>query len=222
MYNGDRVLKMEEKETLEEEEVGREEIIKAIKSLRNNKAGGPDQIPIELIKNGNDSLQEKVIRIVKRTFETGRLNQDFVNGEIITIPKKENTMKCEEHRTIALTSHVMKIFLKEISNRIKTVLNRKISPFQYGFMPNRGHLDAITALKTIASIKIEQRKVLFEAFVDFEKAFDRVYHQKLMEILESEKIGNKSLRVIKNLYATQTAQMRMEPTTKISITRGVR
>ena len=89
-------------------------------------------------------------------------------------------------------------------------------------MPNRGTLDAITAFKTIASIKIEQGKALFVAFVDFKKAFDRVYHQKLMEILEREKIGDKSLRVIKNLYATQTAQMRMEPTTKISITRGVR
>ena len=132
MYNGDRVLKMEEKETLEEEEIGREEIIKALKSLRNNKAGGPDQIPIELIKNGSDNLKEKVIRIVKRTFETGRLNQDFVNSEIITIPKKDNTMKCEEHQTIALTSHVIKILLKVISNRLKTVLNRKISPFQYG------------------------------------------------------------------------------------------
>ena len=81
---------MEEKETLEEEEIGIEEIIKAIKSLRNNKAGRPDQIPIELIKNGSDNLQEKVIRFVKRTFETGRLNQDFVNSEIITIPK-DNT-----------------------------------------------------------------------------------------------------------------------------------
>ena len=43
-----------------------------------------------------------------------------------------------------------------------------------------------------------------------------------MEILEREKIGDKSLRVIINRYATQTAQMRMEPTTKISIIRGVR
>ena len=89
-------------------------------------------------------------------------------------------------------------------------------------MPNRGTLDAITAFKAIASIKIAQGKALFVAFVDFKKAFDRVYHQKLMEILEREKIGDKSLRVIKNLYATQTAQMRMEPTTMISITRGVR
>ena len=180
------------------------------------------QIPIELIKNGSDNLQEKVIGIFTKMFETGRLNQDFVNSEIITIPKKDNTMKCEEHRTITLTSHVMKIVLKVISSRIKPVLNRKISPFQYGFIPNRGTHDTITALKTIASIKIEQGKALFVAFVGFEKAFVRVYHQKLMEVLEREKTRDKSLRIIKNLYSTQTAQMRMEPTTKISITRGVR
>ena len=71
MYNGDRVLKMEEEETLEEEEIGREEIIKAMKSLRNNKGGGPEQIPIELIKNGCDNLQKKVIGIVKRLLKLG-------------------------------------------------------------------------------------------------------------------------------------------------------
>jgi len=95
-------------------------------------------------------------------------------------------MKCGEHPTIALTSHVMKILLKVIPSRIKPVLNRKINPFQYGFMPNRSTLDVITALKTTSSIKIEQGKALLVAFVDFEKAFDRVYHQKLMEILERE------------------------------------
>ena len=131
-------------------------------------------------------------------------------------------MKCEENRTIALTSHIMKIPLKVISNRIKPVLNRKIGPFQYGFMPNRGTLHAIIALNIIASIRIEQEKAHFVGFVDFVKAFHRVYHQKLMEILEREKIGDKSLRISKNLYATQTAQMRMEPKTKISVTRGVR
>ena len=118
-------------------------------------------------------------------------------------------MKCEEHRIIALTSHVMEILLKVISSRIKQVLNRKISPFHYIFMANRCTLDAITALKTIASMKIEQGKELFVAFVDFEQAFDRVYHQELMETLEREKIGDKSLRIINNRYATKTAQMRM-------------
>ena len=123
-----------------------------------------------------------VVKIVQNVFETGQINQDFKRSEIITLPKKNNTMKCEEHRTIALTSHTMKILLKVIANRIKPVLNKNINPLQYGFMPNRGTIEAVTALKTICSNKIDLGQALFVAFVDFEKAFDRVYHRKLLEI----------------------------------------
>ena len=65
-------------------------------------------------------------------------------------------------------------------------------------------------------------QALFVAFVDFEKAFDRVHHRKLLEILENNGIGSKCLRIIRNLYATQTAHTRQDPSTIISITRGVR
>ena len=145
-----------------------------------------------------------------------------MRSEIITLPKKNNTMQCEEYRTIALTSHTMKILLKVIANRIKLVLNKNINPLQYGFMPNRGTIEAVTALKTICSNKIDLGQALFVAFVDFEKAFDTLYYRKLLEILENKGIGSKCLRIIRNLYATQTAHTRQDPSTTIWITRGVR
>ena len=159
----------DEDESLKEETISREEVMEAMSSLRNNKAGGPDQIPVEMIKKGGNTLIDKVVKIVQNVFETGQINQDFVRSEIITLPKKNNTMKCEEHCTIALTSHSMKILLKVIANRIKPVLNKNIDPLQYGFMPNRGTIEAVTALKTTCSNKIDIGQALFVAFVDFEK-----------------------------------------------------
>ena len=137
MYKGHKVQEVDEDESLKEERISREEIMKAMNSLRNNKAGGPDQIPVDMIKKGGNTLIDKVVKIVQNVFETGQINQDFKRSEIITLPKKNNTMKCEEHRTIALTSHTMKILLKVIANRIKPVLNKNINPLQYGFMPTR-------------------------------------------------------------------------------------
>ena len=139
-----------------------------------------------MIKKGGNTLIDKVVKIVQNVFEAGKINQDSVRSEIITLPKNSNTMKCEEHRTIVLTSHTMKILLKVIANRIKPVLNKNINPLQYGFMPNRGTIEAVTALKTICSSKIDLGQALFVAFVDFEKAFDRVHHMKLLEILENK------------------------------------
>ena len=89
-------------------------------------------------------------------------------------------------------------------------------------MPNRGTIEAITALKTVCSSKLDLGQALFIGFIDFEKAFDRVHHKKLLEILEKKQIGSKCLRVIRNLYATQTAHTRQDSATTISITRGVR
>ena len=171
MYKGDKVQDADEDESLKEERISREEIMKAMNSMKSNKAGGPDQIPVEMIKKGDSTLIDKVVKIVQNFFETGQINQDFVRSEIITLPKKNNTVKCEEHRTIALASHTMKILLKVIANRIKPVLNKNINPLQYGFMPNRGTIEAVTALKTICSNKIDLGQALFVAFVDFEKAF---------------------------------------------------
>ena len=48
-----------------------------------------------------------------------------------------------------------------------------------------------------------------------------MHHRKLLEILENKGIGRKCLRIIRNLYATQTAHTRQDTSTIISITKGV-
>ena len=127
-----------------------------------------------------------------------------MRSEITTLPKKKNTMKCEEHRTMALTSHKLKILLKVIGNRIKPVLNKNINPLQYGFMSNRGTIEAVTALKTICSNKIDLGQALSVPFVVFEKTLDRVHHRKLLEILENKGIGRMSQNYQESLCDTDS------------------
>ena len=68
----------------------------------------------------------------------------------------------------------MKILLKVEHHRISARLNETVNKLQFGFMPNRGTIEAITALKTITSARMERQLSTYIAFVDFEKAFDRV------------------------------------------------
>ena len=72
------------------------EFQKAPNQMRNNKALGPDGIPIEMIKNGGHTLRNQVEGVVKEAYRTGNLPKDFVISEFVAIPKKSGTTKCEE------------------------------------------------------------------------------------------------------------------------------
>ena len=50
----------------------------------------------------------------------------------------------------------------------------KIDDMQFGFMPGKGTVDAIFIVRQLQENFLEKRKDLFFAFVDLEKAFDRV------------------------------------------------
>lgn len=61
-------------------------------------------------------------------------------------------------------------------------------------------------------------------FIDYEKAFDTVQHDKLMEILMSIGIDEKEIQCIKNLYWNQSARIQIngEFSDEIAISKGVR
>ena len=93
---------------------------------------------------------------------------------------------------------------------------------QYDFIPNRGTIEAITALKTVIMSRMNQQLDTCIAFVDFQKAFDMVDHCKLMGILQQRGVTGECLRVISNLYIRQKAYMRGYHNLPLEIARGVR
>ena len=68
------------------------------------------------------------------------------------------------------------------------------------------------------------RKKIYAFFIDYEKAFDRVYHEKLMEVLSEIEIDSKDKRIIQNLYWQQTASVKTgsETSDNFKVKRGVR
>lgn len=61
-------------------------------------------------------------------------------------------------------------------------------------------------------------------FIDYQKAFDRIQHNKLIEILKRTGPDDKDIRIISNLYWNQTAFLRVngKESRTIKIQRGVR
>merc|ERR1711867_84270 len=106
--------------------------------------------------------------------------------------------------------HLTKILLRVLMNRIRNKILPEVSETQFGFMKDKGTRNAIFALKTLMERSIEVQKDLYLCFIDYSKAFDKVRHSDLFNILTSLDIDGKDLRIIRNLYWEQEAAIRVD------------
>lgn len=166
---------------------------------------------------------EEIFQLIKSIYETGIMPSDFQVTKIVTIPKKPNTLKCEEHRTLSLISHASKIILKIIQNRIRTKVEESIGKDQYGFRREKGTREAILALRMIIDRRMDLSLETHIAFVDLEKAFDRVDWKMMMKTLKDIGLDFRDRRVIYELYRNQETIIEVgEEREKANIRQGVR
>ena len=78
---------------------------------------------------------------------------------------------------IKLMSHTMKLWERVIEARIRKKVT--IAEQQFRFMPGRSTTDAIFCLRMLLEKWIEGQKAVHCAFIDLEKAYDRVPTEEL-------------------------------------------
>ena len=84
-----------------------------------------------------------------------------------------------------------------------------VSETQFGFTTDKGTRNAIFFLRTLMERAIDLRKDLSLCFIDYSKAFDKVKHSDLFDILLRHNCDGKDLRVVRNLYWVQEATIRI-------------
>ncbi|KAI5738724.1 hypothetical protein M8J77_010460 [Diaphorina citri] len=183
----------------------RSEFNAAIEKLKDKKAPGVDEIPTEMLKATGDGIKECIFKMVQEIYEKGEMPSDFTKCKICVIPKKTGTTKCNEHRTLSLISHTSKILLNIILGRTERKIEEILTEDQYGFRKGRGTRDAILALRLLLEKQLKKNKETYIAFIDLEKAFDRVEWKKLFEILKEVGLNYKERRAIWNLYKNESA-----------------
>lgn len=200
------------------------ELERAIKNSKNRKATGPDNIPAEVIKILENRGKQALLNLFNAIYNYGIIPEDWLKSTFVTIPKKQNARRCNEYRTISLMSHVLKIFLRIIHVRLYGKLEDHMSDTQFGFRNNLGTREALFSLQVLVQKCRDLCHPVYMCFIDFEKAFDKVQHSKLIEVLMKVNTDGKDLRIIRNLYYNQTANVRVgkNVTEEVEIKRGVR
>ena len=210
LFKDNRGAKPEIKKNLEGPCILKEEVKAALKKMKNGKATGPDNIPIEIVTALEDLGIDMTTRLLNAIYDSGTIPHDLSKSVFIALPKTPGATECELHRTISLMSHFTKILLRVLMLRMRKSLRPEISHSQFGFMPDKGTRNAIFTLTMLMERCIEVQKDLHLCFIDYSKAFDKVRHEELFEMLGKLDIDGKDLRVIRNLYWDQTAAVRIE------------
>ena len=97
--------------------------------------------------------------------------------------------------------------LKIIQSRLHQYI-RELPDDQVGFRKGRGTRDQIAKIRWIIEKEKQFQKNIYFYFIDYPKAFDRVDHNKLWNILQEMRIPGHLTFILRNLYASQEAIVR--------------
>ena len=119
---------------------------------------------------------------------------------MIPLPKKGNLRQCQNYRTISLISHPSKVLLRIILNRLKSKAEELLSEEQAGFRAGRSTVEQIFNCRVLIEKHLQHQKDLFHNFIDFKKAFDRVWHDGLWHVLRGFNVEEGLVQVVQALY----------------------
>ena len=196
-----------ERVNLEVDSVSKEEVMENMQRMKNGKAVGPDDIPVEVWKCLGESALKFLTKLYSRTMESERMPEEWRDSVLIPIFKnKGDVQRCSNYRGIKLISHTMKLWERIVEKRLRSDL--KFSNQQYGFMPGKSTTDALFALRVLMEKYREGQKELHCVFVDLEKAYDKVPREEVWYCMGKSGLAEKYVRIVQDMYDGSTTAVR--------------
>ena len=188
-----------------------DEVEKAILSLRDNKAAGPDSIPAEVIRYGGCTLHRRLHNFILDCWSAKCLPQQWKNADIILVHKqKGDRAECGNSRGISLLSVAGKVLAKIMLTRLlEQVVDLVLPESQCGFRRGRSTIDMIFVAWQLQEKCSEQHQDLYLAFVDLTKAFDTVNRDLVWNILRKFGCPPTFIAILQQFHTGMCAQVVM-------------
>ncbi|KHN83698.1 Retrovirus-related Pol polyprotein from type-1 retrotransposable element R2, partial [Toxocara canis] len=167
-------------------EVTRSEVEKAIRATNQNKAAAIDQIHAEEIRADGEILAKALSARFPWYLNLGKILAEWKRSRTVLIPKKGNHEDIRNYRPICLLSHVYKVFMRVIYNRIESILDEKTGRELAGFRKRFSTIDHILALTQLIERCRDYWVPVCLLFVDFKKTFDLLKHNAILQSLSDQ------------------------------------
>ena len=102
---------------------------------------------------------------------------------------KGSKSECNSYRGISKLSLTGKVYDKILIEKLMEVTEEKVSEKQGWFRKRKGCVDQILPIKMIVEEYLGKGRKLYAAFMDLEKAYDRVDREALWNVLRIYGVG---------------------------------
>ena len=172
---------------------------KLLKNVKPNKAAGPDNIHGKILKNCAVSLAYPLSLIFKTSYNSGMIPNDWKAANVVPVHKKGSKMSVENYRPISLTSLVMKLFERIISEELMIKCESQLRNNQHGFLPKKSCTTQLINFAESVAFGLNLSIRTDVVYFDFAKAFDSVNHDIILRKLKNNfKIDGTMLKFMVN------------------------
>ena len=194
-------------------EITKEEIRRAIRTLKNNKSFGSDRIPAEIYKENREIMTEVIHEVITGTIKNGDLLNDWTDGIITLLHKKNDKTDTNNYRPICLLNISYKILSIIICQRINPIMNILTRETQTAYKNNRSTLDIISIIDKFTKDASKSKEYKSITLLDLSKAFDRMNRQKLLTVLAEKGLPINMIKIIEIMH--RNTQLRPKQNNKL-------
>ena len=153
-----------------------------LNELKINKSCGPDMLHPRVLYELRCVIVGPLTNIFKNSLSSGVIPTDWTSSNVAVLFKKGKKECVENYRPISLTCICCKVMESIIRDYIASYFksNNLFSNFQYGFIKGRSTVLQLLKVFDEWTSAIDLGDQLDVIYTDFEKAFDKVPHQRLL------------------------------------------
>ena len=166
-------------------------VAKKIKAMKDNKSPGVDGIPPKLLMETVEQISIPLARVFNLSLKEGVVPFEWKEANIIPLFKKGSRNKSENYRPVSLTSVICKLLERLMKDHMVDFLvkHKLLNSSQHGFRARSCLTNMLCFLEEITKW-IDVGSPVDIIYLDFQKAFDKVPHQRLLLKLKAHGIGD--------------------------------
>ena len=167
-------------------------VARKIKAMKDNKSPGVDGIPPKLLMETVDQISIPLARVFNLSLKEGVVPFEWKEANIIPLFKKGSRNKSENYRPVSLTSVICKLLERLIKDHMVDFLvkHKLLNSSQHEFLKARSCLTNVLCFLEEITKWIDVGSPVDIIYLDFQKAFDKVPHQRLLLKLKAHGIGD--------------------------------
>jgi hypothetical protein len=180
--------------------------------LKIDKSPGLDRLYPRVLLETREVISYPLMVIFNKSLETGTVPADWKRAEVVALFKKGSRAERGNYRPVSLTSICCKVLESIARDHIMNHMmeNDLLSDKQYGFVKGRSTMLQLLHMLDNWTSSLEEGGQVDAIYTDFEKAFDKVPHKRLISKLEAYGVNKSLIKWIQDFLKDRTQRVRVK------------